>query len=1423
MKTAKLDNQSRLHLSRKSLTSNSDMPDSAHQKLPWIRFWSPRETRTHGASSEFFEDPQGAYGKHLHPQAASLREVTPETGLLVLCGEPGLGKTTELSQLRDSLMSATENETSLIYLQAREFDSFPDLQGHLENLPTWQTWPSDSNRLTIILDGLDEGLIRMPTLVARLRTFLENKHINRLRLVLACRSFEWPTAEGDQLASLWPKVENANFIFELEPLRREDARLAAEQRGHDGGKFLEAVHRADVASLASRPITLLFLLDEFVDGEFQTTSRRQLYKNGCRRLCEEHNAERARLLRRFSREECSVEKKIDAAGKLACGLLLGGKHFIYFPASSQFSVPSGNVCPAADLINSGLLYENTVEHALVTGLFAAAGSDCFGFYHQTFAECLAAQTLSELPLTQLRTLLCATDGSNGSEYVIPQLAELAAWVAGDHAEFFTHLIDVDPAVLLRAGVAFAIPDQKAKLVERILELAGRNQFFDESAYWRFWRDLDHPGLPLQLVKALSDSHQTTMVRRVALDIAGECRRSELVPALFDLLRAQEGDRYFRSSVADALCASMPGHRLNELEPLARGEVGPDPDQSILGEALRRLVPQHWSVTDALPFIGRTKNSSFFGNYWRALSDHLAEHLRDGDILPGLQAIQTWEGGFSSTSFRRKLCMKILLGALGLIDDPVICSELVKLWKTKAKNFREFFRTGDRDDEDFSAIKDEPRRKWIAALINSTAEDAEDSVYHLTRETYRLIKDEDFGWLLEGLLRATKKTAPTWAKTVRHIISTETTRVACWDEFVHAYQVSPALRADMAWFEETSLDSPARRSQKASWLWHERRYERIRNRHRGSDPETEIDDAIAKISEGESWAFINLCWALTLDEQGHRHGHLRHDITEYPGWAKLSENQREFFRGAARQFLLERSDGWAERGTETNYSRPGVVAIWLLRAEIESDQDLRDSVASKWIAAILGTWDSSSDQAKDLFALAYRINPARTITRWIREIRRDSERHGHPFAIRSAGKCFDRTLAMELIDLIKILKDPQSVRMAIYELKEFDKALAGELATYLLQRELQTRSSSEEFLEALVIAGLGTGLRQFWRLAFPVLSSQLQFAKHVMQSVASDADMRNLDLCGELKEDEIGDFYLLLCRLFPHSEDPPDESGFVIPRRSAVHFRSGVLEKLSARSSLQACVQLKRLAAVLPDQATWLLYCHQQTLSAVRRNEWSPCELTDMATILTNDHKRIVRDNGDLMNLVLESLDALQRQLKETTLPAVEDLWQWEGAGQRRENFRHKDEEAVSDYIARWLRDQIGPESRVVVNREVQPVRGRRTDILVQAWSHTLQGRNRQETPLSITIEIKGCWNPQIKTGAEEQLLNGYLRPFGRTHGVFLVAWFHSPFFGKLAAKQETELQHDTLAEAKHTVAAFVRPAQTLGFEVLPFVVDCRLS
>ncbi len=1400
-------------------------------QLPWTRFWSPRNSRDHKPSREFLEDPYDAYAKYLleKSDATPLAEILPKTGLLVLCGEPGLGKSTELRTLADELSKGTKATEKLIYLEARQFDSFPDLQNHLEVLDLWQAWLIDQQRTTIFLDGLDEGLIRMPTLVGRFRNYLENKPTPHLRLLLTCRSFEWPETEGARLASLWSEERESGYIYELEPLRRKDAALAAEARGHNGDDFLKSVDRSDVATLASRPITLSFLLREFDGNGFSTTSRRQLYKNGCRRLCDDegHNPDRTRLLRHYSTgDKCSVDDILTSAGKLACALLLGGTHRIRLSDSPSILDLEANIRHARNLIDPGLISKNQIEQVLGTGLVTVANDGSFGFAHQTFAECLGGQFLSTLPLSQLRTLTCATDQTTNSEFVIPQLVELAAWIAGENSDYFKHLLAIDPATLLRCGISFSDNEQKAALVQRILELASNNQLFDESGYWRYWTDINHPQLPQQLEEVLVNPYTNRTTRRIAVSIAKACHSQALIPTLFQILRTTDDDQYYRSAVADALCTCMPDDRLAELEPLVRGEVGSDPDQSILGHALLRLVPTHYSVSDILQFIGFTSDPHFHGSYWRALSE-LHHHLSEDDILPSLQALWKWEGDFSDTSFRRELCMGILLQALELIDAPTISGELVKLWKQKSANYHPFFRDSSYGVSKDIKMSDASRRKWVAAIIESDNDQTNTWIYNLTSDTYRLIEWDDFGWLLDKLLEASNAYASNWAKLVANVVWNDQARVTWWNKFLEAYRRSSALRTQMPWFEITSISAPERRNAKAQWLRSKRRSEKYKTQRLKAstrlNPGKEIAKAFSRIKLGQSWAFMNLCHALSIREDGSFLNHLDHDITVYPGWINLSKKEQSDVIKAARKFLLEKSDGWDELGTKTNYSDPGAAAIWLLRHEIEFNSSLKTAIGASWSQCILGMWGSSEDAPQELFALLYRINPERAIYGWIREIRADIHRHRHAFAIRRAKKCWDDTLARELIDLIKVLKDPKSLRSALEELKVLDVELTGELSAYLLSQEIYKRIKSQDRFKELAIAGLGTGSHRVWTLTFPVLTKCPSLGKQIMLSIASDVDSRLSAPCKKLSEEELGDLYLLLCRYFPYTEDPELEGGFVTPRQSAVYFRSSVIDTLCSHATMDACAQLKRLANVLPPQSAWLHRRHQQTLGLIRRNKWTPFSLSEIATVLKESHKRLIRDTNDLMSLILESLEALQRNLNNTTLPAVEDLWMWQGGGLKRKDFRHKDEEAISDYICRWLRDRIGPKSKVVVNREVQPERRHRTDILVQAWSQTPKGRLRQEEPLSVTIEVKGCWNPEVHTGAKEQLLEQYLRPYGLTHGIFLVAWFHSPYFDKIAPNQTSQLKYESYTEAQKKLVTYVNPAQISGFAITPVLLDCRLT
>ena len=100
------------------------------------------------------------------------------------------------------------------------------------------------------------------------------------------------------------------------------------------------------------------------------------------------------------------------------------------------------------------------------------------------------------------------------------------------------------------------------------------------------------------------------------------------------------------------------------------------------------------------------------------------------------------------------------------------------------------------------------------------------------------------------------------------------------------------------------------------------------------------------------------------------------------------------------------------------------------------------------------------------------------------------------------------------------------------------------------------------------------------------------------------------------------------------------------------------------------------------------------------------------------------------------------------------------------------EDNLSNLICAFLREHLA-EQKPVINREVeiQPssLDGGRTDVHVQATDP----RDAASQPLTVIIEVKGCWNPEITTGIRQQLLP-YLQPRPGWAGIFLVGYFHQP-------------------------------------------------
>jgi hypothetical protein len=214
--------------------------------------------------------------------------------------------------------------------------------------------------------------------------------------------------------------------------------------------------------------------------------------------------------------------------------------------------------------------------------------------------------------------------------------------------------------------------------------------------------------------------------------------------------------------------------------------------------------------------------------------------------------------------------------------------------------------------------------------------------------------------------------------------------------------------------------------------------------------------------------------------------------------------------------------------------------------------------------------------------------------------------------------------------------------------------------------------------------------------------------------------------------------------------------------------------------------------------------------------WNPPMPLTVLSLAKRSEGRLVNDADDLLEVVMESLDRFQIQLTQSTLPRSEVFWHWDGSDTQRHNFRNRDEAFLSDEVARWLRDDLNQRG-VVVGREVQPRRGQRTDIYVEAVARGNSALALQT--VTVVIEVKGCWNVEVRTAVDSQLVGDYLRPNGLTHGIYLVAWFVCGAWSSPINK----LASGTLDLARPEVGQLVSAydGKTNPERVNGIVLDCR--
>jgi len=1340
---------------------------------------------------------------------------------LILLGEPGIGKTSAMNEEAKDIDSGIElSGGRILRIDLNSISAISDLSEMLFANHVIQDWIKSEYSLHIFLDSLDECLLRIDNLSTILIEKLKRYPIERLYLRIACRTADWQglrILEND-LKKLW--VKDTVGVFELLPLTRRDVITAAKMMGIDSKVFIDEIADRDAGPIAARPVTLKFLLDIYINNKKIIYGKIDLYYEGCKLLCKEPSESR-----KASKHtgKLSWDQRMMVAARIAAMTVFTKKDVVTCvdsPSIKNNEINIYTLCGGKECIkgNEFNITEDAIKETLsIGGLFSSRGEGRMGWVHRTYAEFLAAWyvTQNKMHLNQIKSLIYHPTGS-----VVPQLQGVTSWLCAMDQGLFEEVRKTDPEILLFTDFINIREDDREILVETLLEKYDKRQLWDRSMP-SLLRKLNHGKLGDQLRPYILDRNKSILARQMAIFIAIACNLQQVKDELLKVALDPFDELTVRTWAVQALIDFEDDEISKELKPLALGKAGNDPEDELKGLALRALWPNSITAEELFFTLTSPRNPNLIGSYYVFISHYLIDGLTEEHLPIALKWVEEHGSGRGMPHPFEDLIDEIVKKAAIHLVSPALIDPFAK---AAASILIQDCRLIDTNEGSFCLCKEEIRHEIALRMLPRLVE-ARTYLGCLIDFEMPWILNKDIPWMIECLSKAeSEQLQRAWASLIEMTFD-QSVVVKYLDMILTACKSNSILASIFSKIiDPIDLSSAKAKEMRERYQKRQKSLEDI-EQPIPLDPSpmeriaANLDDFDSENLTAWYWVTMNL----TLEPHStHYREVLNSDLTTTPGWKAADTQTKARIMRAARLFLAKQDPEMAGLVGTNTLSYQAVSGFKALRLLFHEEPEYLSSLSSdlwkKWAPAIIAYPLPSSTEDEEvqrkLFKLAYDNAPEEVASCLNIIINKENKEFDRLYIISKFVDCWDTRIANFLIYKAK----DQNLKMTSLSdiLKPLLEHNIEEIRSYTDSYIISPpQPFGEERKKAIAISSILMSYSQDagWFTVWPAIRHDYKFGQNVILAVESGIGMRSAGIEQKLTESQLVDLYLWLVRQYPHSEDPNQMvSHFVSPRENIGHWRDSILDLLSKMGTLEACEGLNRIVGELPELEL-AKYKLANALKNYRIKSWKPTETEHILELFKNREKRLVENGDHLIEVLTESLRGLENKLHDET-PAARDIWDL--CDRNNKLYCPIIEEELSDYVKRHLSADIGKRG-IVLGRNTRIHRGDETDIHVDALK---EKGGFFEPPISVIIEVKGCWNQGLDAAMKRQLKDKYLKDNNRTHGIYLIGWFscdrwdkndsrykRSPKISIEEARKKYSIQASELSDANTHIEAFVLDAR----------------